>query len=140
MSADTVESQLGQAIYKEFTTVVILREQMWVTDGVWSDFLTHLCYSQVQKSHLDMLHKQIIRAPGCPEPNFDMEPWNDASLVTPRHTVRRQWNDMSVCKHCRDKKTKLFICTVEDCICGRKLSLAEHYGVAGRNGIQEGGK
>ena len=46
---------------------------MWVTDGVWSDFLTHLHYGQVQKSHLDMLHKQIIRAPGCPETNFDTE-------------------------------------------------------------------
>ena len=140
MSADTVESQLGQAIYEEFTTVVILREQMRVTDGVWSDFLTHLHYGRVQKSHLDMLWKQIIRAPGCPETNFDTEPWNDTSLVTPRHAVRMQWNDTSVRKHCRDKKTKLFICTAEDHIGGRKLSLAERYAVAARNGIREGGK
>ena len=45
MSADTVESQLGWAIYEEFTTVVILREQMQVMDGIWSDFLTHLHYN-----------------------------------------------------------------------------------------------
>ena len=51
-----------------------------------------------------------------------------------------QWNDASVHKHCQGKKTKLFICTVEDHIGGRKLSLAEHYGVVARNRIQEGGK
>lgn len=82
-----------------------------------------------------MLQKQIIRAPGCPETNFDTEPWNDESLVTPRHAVQMQWNDASVRKHCQDKKTKLFICTAEDRIGGRKLSLAERYGVAARNGI-----
>lgn len=47
-----------------------------------------------------MLQKQIIRAPGCPETNFDTEPWNDESLVTPRHAVQMQWNDASVRKHC----------------------------------------
>jgi len=83
-----------------------------------------------------MLCKQIIRAPGCPETNFNTEPWNDASLVT----VQMQWNDASVHKHCQDKKTKLFICTAEDHIHGRKLNLVEHYGVATRNGTWEGGK
>ncbi|KIN95737.1 hypothetical protein M404DRAFT_49684, partial [Pisolithus tinctorius Marx 270] len=37
-------SQLGRAIYMEFTTVVILKEQMRVTDPVWHDFLEHLRY------------------------------------------------------------------------------------------------
>ena len=113
---------------------------MRVTDRVWSDFLTHLRYGRVQKSHLEMLHKQIIRAPGCPETNFNTEPWNEASLITLRHAVRMQWNDALVCKHCRDKGTKLFICTAEDCIGGRNLTLVECYGVAVRNGIQGGGK
>ncbi|KIJ21314.1 hypothetical protein PAXINDRAFT_151861 [Paxillus involutus ATCC 200175] len=35
---------LGRAIYKEFTTVIVLKEQMCVMDQVWHDFLQHLRY------------------------------------------------------------------------------------------------
>jgi hypothetical protein len=37
-----VESQLGHKIYEEFSTVVLLKEQMRVTDHVWREFLDHL--------------------------------------------------------------------------------------------------
>ncbi|KIO06695.1 hypothetical protein M404DRAFT_44380, partial [Pisolithus tinctorius Marx 270] len=37
-------SQLRRAIYMEFMMVVILKEQMHVTDPVWHDFLEHLRY------------------------------------------------------------------------------------------------
>ena len=34
MATDSLDSQLGCAIYEEFSTVVILREQLQVTDNV----------------------------------------------------------------------------------------------------------
>ena len=86
---------------------------MRITDKVWSDFLTHLRIGQVQRSELETLRKQIIGSPSCPKVDFDLEPWNDSSLVTPRHAVRTQWNEACVRKHCRLKKTKLFICTAD---------------------------
>ena len=39
---DSIDSQLGRTIYKEFSTVVTLKERMWVTDSVWHEFLQHL--------------------------------------------------------------------------------------------------
>ena len=115
---------------------------MRIMDKVWSDFLTHLRIGQVQRSELEMLRKQIIGSPSCPKVDFDLEPWNDSSLVTPRHAVRTQWNEACVRKHCRLKKTKLFICTVENSMKGRELTLQEQYGVAARNvsSKQNGGK
>jgi hypothetical protein len=44
---DSVDSQLGRAIYEEFSTVVTLKEQMQVTDRVWHDFLQHLQHGHV---------------------------------------------------------------------------------------------
>ena len=54
MVVDSVNSQIGHAIYEEFNTVVILREQCKVTD-VWQDFLTCLHYGCVEEQHLAML-------------------------------------------------------------------------------------
>jgi hypothetical protein len=100
MIANSIDSQLSHAIYKQFNTIVILKEQMCMTDPVWKDFLTHLCHGCVQEHHLALLQKQIIKNPGCPNTNFDSELWDDTSLVMPKHTVWTQWNDTAVCKHC----------------------------------------
>ena len=138
---DSVDSQLGHAIYDEFTTVVILREQMRVTDPVWRDFLTHLRDGRVQRHHLDVLRKQIINNSECPKTDFDSKPWVDASLVTPRHAVRTQWNEAAIRKHCRSTGGRLFVCPAEDQIQGRRLTLAERYGVAARRaGVAGDGK
>lgn len=115
-AADPVDSQIGHAIYEEFDTVVILRDQLRVTDNVWHDFLTHLRYGHVQEHHLSMLRKQIITNAACEPTDFSSEPWNDAPLVTPRHAVRTQWNDAAIRKHCQETEERLFICPAEDCI------------------------
>jgi len=60
---DPASSQLGRAIYEEFNTIVILKEQMRVTDEVWHDFLQHLRYGRVQQHHIDMLHTLLIVKP-----------------------------------------------------------------------------
>jgi len=40
-NGDTLTSQIGRAIYEEFTTVVELKEQRRISDPVWHDFLKH---------------------------------------------------------------------------------------------------
>lgn len=52
---DIIDMQLRCKIYKKFTTVVILKEQVCCADPVWHDFLQHLHYGCVQECHLTML-------------------------------------------------------------------------------------
>ena len=139
MVTDSLDSQLGRAIYEEFSTVVILREQLRVTDNVWRDLLTHLRYGRIQERHLTVLRKQLIKHPNSSPTDFSSEPWNTASLVTPRHAVRTQWNEAAIRKHCYDTKQRLFICPAEDRINGRQLMLAERYGVVNRS-VHKGGR
>ena len=139
-ATDSVDSQIGHAIYEEFNTVVILRDQLRVTDGVWHDFLTHLRYGHVQEHHLSMLRAQIVKNPACKPTDFSSKPWNDAPLVTPRHAVRTQWNEAAIRKHCQETEGRLFICPAEDRIKNWRLTLAERYGVAARNTAHGSGK
>lgn len=46
---DSINMQLGHAIYEEFLTVVILKKQMRVKDPVWLDFLCHLQHGHVEE-------------------------------------------------------------------------------------------
>lgn len=80
---DNAEQLLGRQIYEEFDTVVILNEQMRVTDTVWRRFLVHLRYGNVSEDDLVMLKNLVIR-----HGKEDMDKWQDTSLVTPRHAVR----------------------------------------------------
>lgn len=132
LARDSLDAQLGRSIYEEFTTVVVLREQVRVTDGVWRDFLSHLRVGRVQEQHLQMLRTLVITNPSCPKTDFTVDPWNNAFLVTPRHGVRRLWNDAACRKHCQETGARLFICTAEDTIKGEPLSLRQRYAVASR--------
>ncbi|KAJ7339305.1 hypothetical protein DFH08DRAFT_915798 [Mycena albidolilacea] len=119
---DSLESKLGWTIYEEFSTVVILKEQMRVTDAVWLDFLHHLRVGGVQKHHLVMLRTLIVgKECDVESANFEIPPW----LVTPRHAVRAQWNSAAVRKMCKDTGHRLFICSAEDTYQGRPLNLPE---------------
>ncbi len=124
---------LGRAIYEEFTTVVILKEQMRVTDPVWRDFLVHLRYGKVTPTHLAMLRTLIMRPQSEHTPADMTSPiWNSASLVTPRRAVRLEWNAEGVRKWCRSAGERLYIVTAEDTIKKKKLTLIEQCALAGR--------
>ena len=79
---DSTESQLGRAIYEEFSTVIIFKEQMRVTDPVWHNFLEHLRYGQVKEEDIMMLQTLIITNPNSTPTDFKSPPWDSASLVT----------------------------------------------------------
>ncbi|KAJ6471674.1 hypothetical protein DFH09DRAFT_1476501 [Mycena vulgaris] len=100
---DSLESKLGRMIYEEFTTVVLLKDQMRVRNPVWVDFLQHLRVGNVQEHHLAMLRTLIVGKPGTSpaEGGSKTDDWNEASLVTPRHAIRTQWNEEAARKKSR---------------------------------------
>ena len=122
---DSVTSQIGRAIYEEFTTVVILKEQKQITDHVWLDFLQHLRKGVVENRHIEMLRSLIIRRDKENDVDFSQSPWSEAALVTPRHAVRVQWNNAALRKMCQANGRQVFVCTAEDTYKSRALSIGE---------------
>ena len=104
---------------------------MRVTDFTWRDLLDHLRHGRVQEQHINIPRKLIINHPEAVV-DFKKERWNDASLVTPRHAVRKLWNEAAARKRCGESGQCWFVCTAEDTTSGRKLTWAEGYAVAGR--------
>jgi len=47
LAKDLDDAKIGRHIYEEFSVVVILREQMRITDHGWQDFLVQLHYGRV---------------------------------------------------------------------------------------------
>lgn len=129
--------QLGRAIYEEFQTVVILQEQMRVTDKIWLDFLNHLHMGRVQEQHMAMLRELVLTNPSAVLPNFAVPPWSDACLVTPRHAVRQQWNEAALRKHARLTGGTVLLCKAHDTVNGVPLSMEERYAFALRSGKRE---
>ncbi|PSS32096.1 hypothetical protein PHLCEN_2v2137 [Hermanssonia centrifuga] len=133
---DDDDCKLGRRIYEQFQTVVVLQEQMRVTDPVWQDLLVHLRAGNVQREHVQILKRLVLSRPSAMI-DFNEEPWKRAALVTPRHAVRLLWNEHASRKWCQATGTQLFVCKAEDTIHrGKKirvnLSLAERYQVARR--------
>ncbi len=132
---------LGRTIYEEFTTVVVLREQMRVSDPTWREFLVHLRHGKVTNEDLKML-RTLIMKPNSDTTAADMSSpiWQGASLVTPRHAVRMDWNAEGVRKWCRAQKERLYIITAEDRVKKCPLTLPEQCAVAGRTHGEKGRK
>ena len=121
------DSQAGRIIFEEFTTVVSLTEQMQVTDPVWQQFLTHLRFGQVQQKDVDMLRGLILMRKEAAPIDFSSSNWKDAALVTPRHAVRRLWNETALLKYGKEAHQMILECKAEESIKGEHLTLAEKY-------------
>ena len=129
--------EIGRAIYdnvKEFTSVVTLKEQKHVSDPVWHDFLQNLRRGTVNAEHIQMLRSLVIKKNSPQAVDFSSEPWNDAALVTPRHAVRVQWNNMALRKMCRESGQSIFVCRAEDTIRGRSIGMRERYTLEAHRG------
>lgn len=131
---DTIREEMGRKLYEQFKTVVILQTQVRVTDPTWRDFLRHLRTGHVKDTHLPILNALCLMNAACPPTDFTKPPWNEAVLITPRHSVRQKWNSEMLKKHCHDKGLSLFICPSKDTTNGRTLSEAEKSAVHNRKG------
>lgn len=59
-------SQTGREIYERFTTVVLLTEQMRVSDPIWRALLQRMRRGQTAEQDFDTLRSLIITRPECP--------------------------------------------------------------------------
>jgi len=126
---------LGRKLYEQFDTVVRLKTQVRVTDAEWVEILQHVRHSNCKERHLNTLHSLILTDQRCPVTDFTTSPWKDAILVTPRHTVRMQWNYATARSRAARHHISLLSCPAFDSIQGRPLTLQEKFCVAAkRNG------
>jgi len=128
------EDLLDWSIYEEFRTVVRLKQQMRVVDSEWLDVLRHVRNGNCGAHHLDILHSVTISPGFHAQDNFSTHPWNDAVLIMPRHSVRRQWNEAMCIKHSQSQSRQLFICKADDTINGRAPSLQERFAMEAKRG------
>ena len=130
---DCEDDILGRKIFEQFLTVVQLKEQIRVKDAVWHDVLQHIRYGNCRQEHIDTIKKLIITDPNCPPTDFNISPWKDARLVTPRHSVRIQWNSAAIKKHCAETHHRLYICPADDKIGDRPVTNEERIAILARS-------
>ncbi|KAF8592410.1 hypothetical protein K439DRAFT_1400224 [Ramaria rubella] len=116
---DTLKEQNGRRLYEQFTIVVLLDQQVQVTDSKWLAFLRHLRYGKVKEADMEMLKRLVLTSKDCPPTDFQNMAWKD---------------------HCKDTKQKLFICPAFDTINECRLSLAEHYAMVTKQDRKQGGR
>jgi hypothetical protein len=122
---DSEDDILGRKIYEQFTTVVQLKKQVRVQDEVWHDVLEHVRHGNCRREHIDIINNLIVTNVHSPHTDYTKPPWKDARLITPRHSVRSQWNSAAIRKHCAESHQRLYICPAEDTINGRSVNNEE---------------
>ena len=130
---DSEDDIFGRKIFEQFSTVVQLKKQIRVVDDVWHDVLQHIQYGNCRQEHIEVIKKLIINHPDCPSTDFNASPWNDVILVTPRHSVRTQWNSAAIRKHCARTNRRLYVCSAEDTIAGNPVSNEEKIAIVTRS-------
>ena len=64
-----------EMLFELFQTVIILREQVRVTDPVWLEFLCNLQQGTVHEEHIEMLRRLTLTQRECEDvPDFDSPP------------------------------------------------------------------
>jgi hypothetical protein len=117
--------------YESFELVVILKQQVRVTDPVWQKFLSNFRVAQVQASDIALLDSVTLTNPNCRPTDFSSDMWRDCVLITPRNAVQIRWNRESVEEHCRRTGEQLLVVKALDTCMDqgvrRPISLGEKY-------------
>lgn len=100
-SLDKERMALGREIFLQFEKVVVLTEQNRSRDPEWTELLDRLRVGECTDKDLEEVQKLVLTDPRCDVPDWNSEEWADVVLVTPRHKVRKAWNDLALAKHCR---------------------------------------
>ena len=105
---DSKRALIGREIFLQFDKVVILDKQNRIRDEVWANILSRLRVGDCNQNDLDEIRKLVLTNPECDVPDFSKAPWDEAILVTPRHSVRNLWNEHAIAKHCKNWKPAIF--------------------------------
>jgi hypothetical protein len=85
-----------------------------------------------------MFRSLTLTDPTCIPTDFQSPIWRKVSMITPRHSVRNQWNDAAVTRHCQQTGSQLFICPASDTINKRSMTMVERY-IAAKSGTTRNG-
>ena len=111
---DDKRALLGREIFLQFDKVVILHQQNRIKDETWTNILSRLRVGECNESDLNEIRKLVLTNPDCDVPDFSKAPWDQAILVTPRHSVRKLWNEHAIAKHCIKTGNQRYIVPAED--------------------------
>jgi hypothetical protein len=64
--------------------------------------------------------------------------WDEAILITPRHAVRRRWNDEALRRHCRRAGERIYFCPAEDSIGTRDVTKEEKWVIVNAANLKGG--
>ncbi len=104
------DDTMGSKLYLKFTIVIILKEQVRVTDTRWLDLLCHAQHGTCSAEHLSLLWSLQLGGSECPVTDFTSSPWSNTVLVIPCHSVQNQWNVTSSKQTTHAMRTQLYIC------------------------------
>ena len=113
---DDAHALKGRAIFLEQDHVVILREQMRITDDVWTGILSRLRVGECTENDIKEVQKLVLTNPACEIPDFSTSPWSEATLITPRNATKDLWNSAALERHCRMSGNRKYIISAEDTI------------------------
>lgn len=118
----TIDAQIGRHLFEQFRTVVMLNKQMRIQDEIWHGILTRARSGTCSAGDLNVIHQLVLTHSGCNVPDFSIPPWDNAVLITPRNSVRTQWNDTAVRNHCKVHGHVLYVSCADDEINAEPLS------------------
>ena len=111
---DNAHALKGRSIFLEYDHIVILREQMRITDNIWMGILGRLRVGECTENNIKEVQKLVLTNPECEVPDFLTEPWCDATLITPRNATKDLWNTATLERHCRMSRNHKYIISAED--------------------------
>ena len=84
MPNESDDAHTGRMLYEMFHTVVILWQQVCVTNPVWLGFLWNLQHRTILEEDMKMLDTLMLtNKHHIDKPDFDSPLWEDVFLVTP---------------------------------------------------------
>jgi PIF1-like helicase len=107
-------SIVGENIYNQFETVIELVQQNRIQDARWQEILDNARIGCCTEADIAEINKLILTREECEVPDFSTSPWKDVQLVTPRNSMRTQWNTAKLREHCRRSGEVLYVVDAED--------------------------
>ena len=76
--------------------------------------MNRLRIGECNDNNLNEINKLVLTNLDCNVPDFSKSPWDQAILITPRHSVRNLWNEHTIAKHCLKTGNQRYIVPAED--------------------------
>ncbi|KAJ3803613.1 hypothetical protein EV368DRAFT_53683 [Lentinula lateritia] len=101
-------TESGFEVYRSFDRVVTLKEQIRVQDEEWLGLLSRLRVGSCMREDTNLLHSLWLDLPENETPDFKSPGWENAVLITPRHSARKRWNSAALRRHCARTNKRLY--------------------------------